>query len=256
METIPLDDVIRRYNEGQSPYQIAKHYETYPNRIRRMLEKANIAMRGKSEAQKLALKSGVSSHPTEGRKRTEEEKRKISGALCDYWENIPDDEREKRSETSKRIWNEIPPEERARMTKKGVQAIRTAAKYGSKAENAIRDGLLEAGYDVQSHNQNLIPLEKLEVDLYIPSLNAIIEVDGPSHFEPIRGEDVLQKQILFDEKKNGTLLSKGFAIIRVKALRNPSIARTHTLLETIKDILEGFKDEFPEEGKRFIEVEL
>ena len=67
METIPLDDVIRRYNEGQSPYQIAKHYETYPNRIRRMLEKANIAMRGKSEAQKLALKSGVSNHPTEGR---------------------------------------------------------------------------------------------------------------------------------------------------------------------------------------------
>ena len=134
---IPLDDVIVKYDKGESPYQIAKFYKTYPNRIRRMLEKAQHPMRDKSEAQKASLKIGTSAHPTQGKTRTEEEKKRISESLCGYWDNLSDAEREKRSDISRENWEKLPDSEKARINALGVEAIRRAAKEGSKAENMI-----------------------------------------------------------------------------------------------------------------------
>lgn len=254
--TISLDEVIQKYEDGQSPYQIAKDFNTYPNRIRRMLEKNGTVMRNRSQAQKKSLESGVSKHPTEGKKRTQEEKIKISESLSNYWENLSDEEREKRSEVSREVWDRLTDEQKHDMNSKGIEAIRKAATEGSKTEKMLRDAIEEAGYLVDFHNKNLIPSEKLEIDLYIPALKCIIEVDGPSHFEPIWGADHLQKQEAFDLKKNGTLLSRGFVVIRVKAIRDPSVSRDHALVQKVLSILNSVEQEFPEESKRFIEVEL
>ena len=103
--------------------------------------------------------------------------------------------------------------------------------------------------------RGLIPVEKLEIDLYIPSLKTIIEVDGPSHFLPIWGDEKLQKQINADLRKNGSLLSKGFVVIRVKSLGQESLAKKEQLITDVLDHLTSIEKKFPIKSKRFIEVE-
>ena len=71
--------VIKLYNEdNHSTYEIAKRMKTYPNKIRRTLIKHGYELKNKSEAQKVALEKGRSSHPTMGKTRSREEKIKIS----------------------------------------------------------------------------------------------------------------------------------------------------------------------------------
>jgi len=101
----------------------------------------------------------------------------------------------------------------------------------------------------------IIPAENLEIDLYIPELKTIIEVDGPSHFLPIWGEDKLQKQVNADLRKSGALLSKGYAIIRVKSLGSESLAKREYLIEQVLNQLQSISKKFPPKSKRFIEVE-
>ena len=61
----------------KSTYVIAKEYNTYPNKILRLLHKYKIPIRDKSTAQVVALNSGRHPHPTEGSKHSEETKNKI-----------------------------------------------------------------------------------------------------------------------------------------------------------------------------------
>ena len=138
-----------------------------------------------------------------------------------------------------------------------IEAIQKAGKEGSKLEKYIMEDLTLSGYCVDFHRKNLIPNENLEIDLYIPDLKAIIEVDGPSHFLPIWGAEKLQKQIKADANKTGLILSKGFIIIRIKSITDfVSLSSKERLSQTVKVILENIKKEFPPKSKRFIEIEL
>ena len=166
------------------------------------------------------------------------------------------DVKQRRAEEARKRWESRSEEDKQKMISSGINAIRRTAKEGSKLEKEILKGLSSAGYSVDFHNENLIPMEKLEIDMYIPDLKTIIEVDGPSHFLPIWGDDHLRKQEKFDLKKNGTLLSRGFVVIRVKALNAASLSRTKKLLDNIIEHLESIKESFPSKSKRFIEVEL
>ena len=86
--------VIVMYNEdNQSTYEIAKALDTYPNKIRRTLKKHGYDLKDRSEAQKVALETGRSTHPTAGKQRSKEERVAISSSLVDYWENMSDKER-------------------------------------------------------------------------------------------------------------------------------------------------------------------
>ena len=186
--------IIKMYNEeNKSTYEIAEALGTYPNKIRRTLKKHGYELKDKRLAQQNALKSGRSPHPTMGKTRSLEEKIKISGGLVDYWEGMSDEEREERSEQAKTRWKEMSNEQKENMRAKGIEAIQKSAKEGSKLERFLLERLNGLGYEVKFH-QMLIPAEKLEIDLYIPKLKTIIEVDGPSHFLPIWGEERLQKQ--------------------------------------------------------------
>ena len=93
--------------------------------------------------------------------------------------------------------------------------------------------------------------------MYLPDLNTIIEVDGPSHFLPIWGEDKLAKQIISDEQKNGIILSKGFAVIRVKNLSDfISLRIKETLTRKVKETLKEIEKKFPKRSERYIEIEV
>ena len=249
------EKVIKMYNEqNKSTYEIAKQLDTYPNKIRRTLIKHGHTLKDKSEAQKTALAEGRSSHPTMGRKRSKDERIKISSSLVDYWEDMTQKERDRRSKIAKKNWQNMSAEQKENMRSKGIAAIQLAATHGSKLEQFIQKAISDHGFTCESHVM-IIPSENLEIDLYVRELKTIIEVDGPSHFLPIWGEDKLQKQINADLRKSGTLLSKGYVVIRVKSQGQESLSKKEELLNTVIDNLNSIKKKFPQRSKRFIEVE-
>jgi len=74
--------LTREYVEHErSTYCIAAENETYATLVRRALVFHGLQRRDKSKAQKAALKSGRHDHPTAGRVRTEEEKKRIGDAV-------------------------------------------------------------------------------------------------------------------------------------------------------------------------------
>ena len=113
------------------------------------------------------------------------------------------------------------------------------------------------GYDVIFHKKGLVANNKLEVDLFIPSLKTAIEIAGPAHFLPIWGEESLQKNIRADSEKAGLLISGGFVVLRIKNItRNVSSKNMRDSLNLIISELKKIDKKFPAKTKRLIEVEV
>lgn len=235
-------EIIRMYTtENKTPTEIAEQFNTYPNKIRRLLTKRGYELKSRSEAQKIALSSGRRKHPTAGKTRTEEEKRKISKTVSDNWTALNDKEKKRRAMISKERWENMSEIKKEEMRQLSIDAIRKAGKNGSKIEQFIAKEIAKV-YALEYHKKNLVQNENLEIDIYLPDLKTIIEIDGPSHFLPIWGEEKLQKQVKADLDKNGLILSKGFNVIRVKVLRRVSIARREELVKNILVTLDNIKN--------------
>ena len=251
------DFLVREYVENnRSTYWISEKLGTYPNKVRRALKFLGVDLKSKSEAQSNALKSGRHKHPTKGRKRTEEERIKISEGMANHWENMSEDERDRRIALAKKQWEEMTENEKSELRSMAAEAVRRASQEGSKIEKFLKEGLTSEGYDVIFHMKGLIPAENLEVDLFVPSLKTAIELDGPAHFLPIWGEDSLQKNIRSDAKKSGLILSKGYCMIRVKQInKNVSEKSKRKTLALILTELGKISKKFPAKSKRYIEIE-
>ena len=249
--------IIDQYtNHKKSTYEIAQELKTYPNKIRRALNTLGVDLRDKSKAQTIAIQSGRHEHPTKGKKRTEAEKIAISNGMATYWDEMEDKERNRRSKLSKKQWEEMPEEDKANLRKLAAEAVRKASKEGSKIEKFIHEGLTKLGWEVIFHKRGLVSNEKLEVDLFIPSIKTANEIDGPAHFLPIWGEENLQRHIRADAQKAGLLINRGFVILRVKnIIRNLSQKNMRETLALVAQELEKIKDDFPPVSKRLIEIE-
>ncbi len=248
--------VIKQYQQNSSTYSIAKELGTYPKKIERILKKNGITLRTRSQAQANAIKTGRSKHPTKGEKRSEEEKNKISRGKELSWKNTSEEDREKFSQQAKERWEKIPADKKKEMMEKAGRALRIAAIEGSKAEKFLQRKLNEMGYDVILHKKDLIE-GNFEIDLFLPELNTIIEIDGPQHFLPVFGEKKLQEVIKFDSIKNGLLVSKGFCVVRVRYLcKNMSRAVERKLWDLVSEQVGKIQDKFPTKSKRFIELEI
>jgi very-short-patch-repair endonuclease len=259
-----INDIIDMYvNQDCSTYVIAKKYDTYPNKIRRILLKNGVILADRSEAQKRALKTGRSAHPTEGKIRSESVKTKISESVYRSWQNISVHARQDRVDKAKQQWNAMSEDDRQALRDSAAKAVRLASKEGSKIENFLLDKLRKNGYNILFHKTGLIGGGKLEIDLFIPELKTAIEIDGPSHFYPIWGEtekekqEILQRHIKADAHKTGLLLAKGFVVIRVKHLTK-SLSEKHKrdVLNEILNRLDKINKRFPPKTKRYIELEL
>ena len=146
--------IIDQYvNEKKSTYEIALDLKTYPNKIRGTLNTLGVPLRDKSAAQTVAINSGRHEHPTRGKKRTESEKVAISNGMSNYWDEMDDKERQRRSELSKKQWAEMPEYEKANLRKLAAEAVRKASKEGSKIEKFIFEGLTKAGYEAIFHKK-------------------------------------------------------------------------------------------------------
>jgi very-short-patch-repair endonuclease len=254
MNTQKIVDMYVKQNK--STYEIADEMQTYPNKIRRILIKSGVNLKNKSEAQKNAIESGNAKHPTLGKHRTHEEKIKISSGLKNYWENMDESEYKNKINQAKKRWNDMPETDKERMLDAAIKSIQLAGKEGSKLEKFIYESLEEHGYKVEFHKKYLIQNENLEIDMYVPSIKTIIEVDGPSHFLPIWGEEKLQKQIKADFHKTGLILSKGMVIVRIKHLADSlCLADKEKLRLDILTCLDTIKKKFPKESERYIEIE-
>lgn len=251
-----ITSIIKMYNEDAlSIAVIAEKYKTYPNKIKRLLNKHGYKLKTKSEAQKQALESGRHAHPTKGTKRAESTKLKISEKVSNYWATISDDVYEQRVEQARENWNNLSEVDRKELQSQAARAIRVASKEGSKLEKFVREKLLEKGYNVLYHKKETIENANLEIDIMVPELKTVIELDGPTHFYPIWGEESLKKHVHADNMKNGLLLKAGFAVIRVKCLvKSVSDKCKRDLLTELIRVLEMIKTE--QVKNRFIEIEL
>lgn len=214
-----MDDkyIVNQYvKEKKSLPEIAEELGTYANKIRRRLLKLGVEMRSKSESQKIALEHGRTQHPTEGKERDAATKLKLSEASAKAWENFSN---KKKKEIKKKLaesWKNRPEEEILEMQKKAAAAISNAGRTGSKLENFLVENLPKRGYNVIAHKKGAIANTNLEPDLIIPDLNIVIEIDGPTHFLPIFGEEKLRKTQAADDEKNALFLQNGFCVLRVK----------------------------------------
>lgn len=243
--------------ENKSTYEIAEMLNTYPNKVRRILSKNGVHIKTKSEAQKNALLNGIAKIPTQGHKRTEEEKLKISRGLKKSWESLGDAEYKERVDAARSRWYNMSESDKDKMLSQAIQAVRVAGKEGSKLEKFLYKALTAEGYKIDYHKKQLIANENLEIDIYVPSMKTVIEIDGPSHFLPIWGEEKLQKQIRADSHKTGLILSKGCAIIRVKNLSDSvALATKEDLKNQIVAMLAKFANQFPDKSERYIEIEI
>jgi len=250
--------IVKMYVEqNKSTYEIAEEFKTYPNKIRRILVKHGVSLKTKSEAQRNAIQNGTAVHPTSGKKRSKNEKLKISASLKKYWDDMSDELYDQRIKQSQIRWHNMSDTEKQTMLSAAIKAIQLAGKEGSKLEKYLYEELVKAGYKAQVHKKDLIPSEQLEIDMYLPELKTIIEIDGPSHFLPIWGEEKLQKQIKADIHKTGLILNKGMVIIRIKNLSDSvCLANKEKLRLDILELLSKIKKSFPVKSERYIEIEI
>jgi very-short-patch-repair endonuclease len=256
MSKIDEGYVIKKYSENFSTYSIAKELDTYPKKIERILKKNGIKLRSKSEAQALAIKSGRAKHPTEGKERSAEQKLKISEGKAKHWQSMSKEDRDAVSKAAKDRWDNIPPEKLREMRESAGRALRLTTVEGSKAEKSLKKNLETEGFDVVLHKKNLIQ-GKYEIDLFLPEIKTIIEIDGPQHFKPIFGEVKLQKTIKQDAVKNGLLVAAGYCVIRVKYMcKHLSQSVERKLWSLVSEEVGKIKEKFPPKGQRFIELEI
>jgi len=243
-------------NRGKSTYEIADMFNTYPNKVRRILLKNKVQLKSKSEAQKNALDRGNAKIPTKGRRRSKEERLKISKSQKLAWSKIEKDRYDSHVQKAKNRWQKMSQEDKENMRRLAIKAIQNAGKEGSKLEKFLKNELTKIGFTVEIHKKNIIPNQNLEIDMFFPKIKTIIEIDGPSHFVPIWGEEKLQKQIKADSNKTGLILSKGFVIIRVKHMSDAlSLAEKEDLKNKLVGILGDIENKFPPKSKRYIEIE-
>ncbi len=258
MNSLTKEFLIEEYvNKKRSFACIATELGTYSNKIRRAAINMGIEPRGKSDAQKIALKKGRHPHPTKGKQRTEEEKEKISESVAASWKGLTQEEYEGRVEKAKSQWEAMSDPDKAALRKAAAEAVRRTSKEGSKLERFLLRKIKEAGYKTQFHRKNLIPNERLEIDIFVPELKTAIEVDGPAHFLPIWGSENLSRNLKADSEKSGLLITKGFAIIRVRHLsKHVSYKHMRDLWSKVRRQLEKIEKRFPPTSKRFIEIEV
>ena len=247
--------IIKEYeNNNKSFREIASENNTYANKIRRDAIRFKVNIKDKSVAQKNALKRGVSVHPTKGKQRPQETKDKIGNSVMESWENLDSAELSARREKARQNWQNLSDDTKEYILKQANDAVRQASKTGSKLESFLLEKLLSDGYRVEFHKEQSLLNTKLQIDLFLPTLNVAIEVDGLSHFEPVWGEETLNRNRGYDNKKTGLILGKGLVLIRIKQVRDFSKARAQSIYDKLKQLLANIKVTFPDKDNRHIEI--
>lgn len=233
---------------------IADQLGTYSNKIRRDAIKCGIPLRDKSIAQKIALQSGRHKHPTKGTTRDEDTRSKIGLSVLNNWEELSESERAKRQNVAKQNWEGLSEDDKKSRLTLANQAVRRASKEGSKLEKFILQNLVKDGIKVDFHKEQMLSNTRLQIDLFLPTINTAIEIDGPSHFKEVWGKNTLSRNIKYDNKKTGLILGKGLVLIRIKQSRDFSNSRGLLVYNKLLEKINSIKHNFPLPGDRDINI--
>lgn len=245
--------LVREYEDNKKSFKdIAEESGTYANKVRRDAIRLKIKIRDKSEAQKNVLASGKAEHPTKGKTRSDDEKSKIGKGVMESWENLSQKELKQRQNKARENWEKLSDDMKQNILQQANNAVREASKKGSKLETFLLNALLADGFRVDFHKEHSLLTTKLQIDLFLPTLNVAIEVDGLSHFEPVWGEDALKRNKGYDNKKTGLILGKGLVLIRVIQKKDFSKSRARVIYDELKIILDNIKKQFPDKDHRNI----
>jgi very-short-patch-repair endonuclease len=250
-------EITQEYIDGLSIGALAKKHNIPTRQITNALKRTDTPTRSQSDAQKLSLKLGHRKHPTEGKQRSQKTKQKISENRSLAWENTSDEKRQELSNKAKENWNNLDDKTKAKIHKAASDGIRIAAKEGSKLEKALCNHLTKLGYVVEYHKEQLIANEKMQMDLLLPQHMIAIEIDGPSHFLPIWGDESFAKTQSADIEKNGLLIQAGYVVLRIKNMhKNMSAKIARTACDTVLSVVRQCEICFPELKDRIIKLEI
>lgn len=258
MEKLDDEYIKNEYvNKKRSMPDIAKELGTYTNKIKRILRRLRVKSRDRSESQKIALKNGRKQHPTVGKKYSQELKNKIGDRVSDKWNSKSKVLKQIAADKAREYWQNMPQEAKDAFFRASNKAIRETSIKGSKLERKIYECLTNDGFVVEYHKDRMVENQKLQVDMLLPEYSVALEIDGPSHFLPIWGQESLEKNIKADTEKNGLLLHNGFVVLRVKnTKKNISEKLCRDTYTLVKQALEKINKNFPDINDRLIEIEV
>ena len=240
--------------QSWSTYQIAEKLNTYPNKIRRILQKHGIVLRKATDAQKNALDKGRAKHPTAGTQRSTSTKQKISESQGLVWDNLTEQQKLHRSQIGKKAWEQKSEIEKENLILQAQEAVRESSRKGSKLEHFLLGELSKANIKVEFHKEHWLQNQNLQIDLYLPTYRVAIEVDGPSHFKPVWGQDNLARNIKADQQKTGLILQGDLVMIRIKQDKSLTQRYTRDILQKLLTLLEEIKQDYPHENERYFEI--
>jgi very-short-patch-repair endonuclease len=233
--------------------EIADKYGTYPMRVSRLLKKFGIKTRDASFAQTQFLEKHI--HPRLGLKQSEESKLKIAQKQNEKWKDN-EEARQKLSERAKECWNNKTETEKKEQLSRIRKACRETIKTGSKLEKFIIEKLEKNNYDIEFHKKHMFAKTELEVDIYIPELTTVIEIDGPSHSTNVWGAEHLTKTQMQDATKNGLILSMGYYMVRITHIKKYiTLTQMKDIWDQLIVILHRIQSRKLQIGERFIRIE-
>jgi very-short-patch-repair endonuclease len=246
-------EMIKDYVSGQSSIEVAKKYNMALTTVTRILKKAGVT-RSRSESQKMALDKGKSINPTKGVGHSRATKEALSETGAHRWAQLTGPERQVFSDQAKERWDKLDPEKKKEMQSKAGVALQKTSKEGSLAEKIVAQALMDAGYVVRRQVKNFMN-GGYEIDILLPDLAIVVELDGPQHFLPIWGQEQLNKTIQQDMTKNGVLNGYGLTVIRVKYIvKNLTEKIKRDLCKQVKELVASVAAN--KTDKKLIEVEF
>ena len=232
--------IKKLYEKDQKSWdEVSRECGCSRTKIRRLARKFGIVGRSRTDAQHIALE--VYGHPRQGATTSVETKTKISESMGEHWDQLSDKEIAKKSKVSKDLWKNRDPAENERIQAAGAGAFHKASRDGSKLERYLAFELNKLGYKVELHKEHHLKNQALQIDIFLPTIGVAIEVDGPTHFEPIFGQDKLEKIQKSDRQKTGLILSCGYYFIRIKHIKKLSHRFQRDTLNKIVKILQMIK---------------
>lgn len=240
--SINEEDIRRLYHdEGLSMREVASRVDVPLATLSRFMKKHGISSRSKEQAQKNYLRDNT--HQMQGKSHTDETKKKISKSLGVFWDNLSHEDKEelrkKIGAAWRRKWQAMSEAEQKAFIEDLSSKQRAQAGKGSRLERFISEELQKRGYTVEERSTNYTAGKHFEVDLALPTERIAIEVDGPTHFRPIHGEEQLRQQQERDARKDEMIMSLGYSVLRIRDNNGPlSQVRIDRIEEAIKEINE------------------
>jgi len=249
----PKELYLLYVEDKMSTVDIAKHFgfikpDGTPNAmcIHRALERANIPIRNKAEAQKLALETGKARIPTQGRVRTEKERLRIGVTMIENYKSASETEKKRRRKGVEEFWknkdNKDAQEEAIR--KRGQQLQKTITE-GTILEQTLARNLIDWGYNVKMHDSKMFDGE-LEADIVAigKGISVTIEIDGKRHWGQFMNNtpEDLARIIQTDQKKNGIVLAiKKMFMLRILWPFGSKTVHLTSTLRKVHEVLEYFQ---------------